>query len=50
MQIPYMKVAIYALTFLGYCYSGFGSGILITLRDAIVSAEIVFGKKLSNLA
>jgi len=49
MQIPYMKVAVYALTFMGYCYSGFGSGILTNLRDAILSAEIVFGDVLKNL-
>lgn len=48
MQIPYMKVAIYALTFLGYCYSGFGSNVLQTLRDAIISAEVVFGDVFKN--
>lgn len=44
MQIPYMKVAIYVLTFLGYCYSGAGSGLLTTLRDSIIAAEAVFGE------
>lgn len=44
MHIPYMKVAIYVLTFVGYCYSGMGSGLLLTLRDSIVAAEVVFGE------
>lgn len=44
MQVPYMKVAIYVLTFLGYCYSGVGSGMLTTLRDSIIAAEAVFGE------
>uniref|UniRef100_A0A336M9P2 CSON014068 protein n=1 Tax=Culicoides sonorensis TaxID=179676 RepID=A0A336M9P2_CULSO len=49
MQFPYMKVAIYVLTFAGYCYSGFGSGMLTTLRDSIIAAEAVFGDCFHNL-
>lgn len=43
MSIPYMRVAIYALTFLTYAYSGYGSNIISSLRDAIIGAEAVFG-------
>lgn len=43
MHIPYMRVAIYALTFLTYAYSGYGSNIISSLRDAIIAAEAVFG-------
>lgn len=43
MPIPYMRVAIYVLTFLTYAYSGYGSGIISSLRDAIIGAEAVFG-------
>lgn len=48
MDIPYGKVLIYALTFLGYAYSGYGSGLLANLRDAVVAAESVFGDVLKN--
>lgn len=44
MHIPYMKVAIYVLTFLGYCFTGHGSTLLMTLRDSIIAAEAVFGE------
>lgn len=43
MQVPYMRVAIYGLTFLTYAYSGYGSNIISSLRDAIIAAEAVFG-------
>lgn len=43
MNIPYMRVAIYVLTFLTYAYSGYGSNIISSLRDAIIAAEGVFG-------
>lgn len=43
MHIPYMRVAIYALTFLTYAYSGYGSNVISSLRDAIIAAEAVFG-------
>lgn len=43
MEIPKMKVLVYALTFLGYAWSGYGSSILTNLKDAVLSAEHVFG-------
>lgn len=49
MQIPYMKVAIYALTFLTYAYSGYGSNVISSLRDAIIAAEAIFGDVFKNL-
>ncbi|KAF2901628.1 hypothetical protein ILUMI_04553 [Ignelater luminosus] len=48
MVIPYGKVLIYALTFLGYAYSGYGSGLLANLRDAVIAAESVFGDVMKN--
>jgi secretory phospholipase A2 len=44
-----MKVAIYGLTFLSYLYTGYGSGIVTNLRDAIIAAEAVFGDVLKNV-
>ena len=44
-----MKVAIYALTFLTYAYSGYGSGMITSLRDAIIAAEAIFGDVFKNL-
>lgn len=49
MQIPYMKILVYILTFVGYCYSGYGSSILSSLRDAVLSSEIIFGDVFKNL-
>lgn len=49
MDIPYGKVVIYILTFLGYIYSGYGSGLLSNLRDAVLTAENVFGDVLGNI-
>lgn len=49
MNISYGKIAIYVLTFLGYIYSGYGSGLLGNLRDAILSAESVFGDVIQNV-
>lgn len=49
MQVPYMKVAIYALTFLTYAYSGYGSNMISSLRDAIIAAEAIFGDVFKNL-
>jgi secretory phospholipase A2 len=43
MEIPYGKLAIYILTFIGYIYSGYGSGLLDNLREAVLTAEHVFG-------
>lgn len=43
-----MKIVVYILTFVGYCYSGYGSSILSSLRDAVVGAEIVFGDVFKN--
>lgn len=48
MDIPYGKIAIYLLTFIGYIYSGYGSGIITNLRDAVLSAETIFGDVLKN--
>ena len=50
MEIPYAKVLIYILTFLVYSYSGYGSGLLSNLRDAVIAAEDVFGDVLKNVA
>lgn len=49
MDIPYGKIAIYLLTFLGYIYSGFGSGLIYNLRDAVLAAETVFGDVMKNV-
>lgn len=49
MQISYMKIAIYALTFLTYAYSGYGSSTIAHLRDAIIAAEAIFGDVFKNL-
>lgn len=43
-----MKIAIYILTFIGYVYSGYGSGVLSGFRDAILTAETVFGDVFKN--
>ena len=48
MHLPYMKVAIYALTFLTYAYSGYGSHMISSVRDAIIAAEAVFGDVFGN--
>lgn len=44
-----MKIAIYVLTFLTYAYSGYGSHMITTLRDAIIAAEAIFGDVFGNL-
>lgn len=49
MNIPYMKVLVYILTFVGYCYSGYGSSIITSLRDAVLSAEVLFGDVFKNV-
>ena len=49
MDIPFGKVLIYALTFIGYIYSGYGSGLLTNLRDAVISAETIFGDVMKNV-
>lgn len=49
MNIPYGKVAVYLLTFLGYIYAGYGSGLLNNFRDAILTAETVFGDVFKNV-
>lgn len=49
MDIPKVKILVYILTFLGYAWSGYGSGIIVNLRDAILSAENFFGDFLGNL-
>ncbi|XP_055856506.1 group XIIA secretory phospholipase A2 [Episyrphus balteatus] len=49
MQFSYMKLAIYALTFLTYAYSGYGSSTIASLRDAIIAAEAIFGDVFHNV-
>nr|CAD7259161.1 unnamed protein product [Timema shepardi] len=49
MEIPKMKVFIYILTFLGYAWSGYGSGIINNLKDAVLAAEHVFKDVLDNV-
>lgn len=49
MRFPYMKIAIYFLTFLTYAYSGYGSNVISSLRDAIIAAEAVFGDVFKNV-
>lgn len=48
MEIPYKKLFIYALTFIAYAYTGFGSSMLRNLKDAVLSAESVFGDVFRN--
>lgn len=48
MHMPYMRVAIYALTFMTYAYTGYGSNVISSLRDAIIAAEAVFGDVFKN--
>lgn len=50
MEIHFWKILIYVLTFAAYAYSGFGSSILTNLRDAVVSAQTIFGDVLNNIA
>jgi secretory phospholipase A2 len=38
----YRKFFIYGLTFLAYAWSGYGSGLLGNLRDAVLSTESIF--------
>lgn len=49
MDIPYRKIFIYILTFVAYAYSGVGSNILRNLKDAVLSAESVFGDMFRNV-
>lgn len=49
MNIPYGKLLIYTLTFIGYAYSGYGAGLLSNLKDAVLAAENVFGSVLKNV-
>ncbi|XP_059619235.1 group XIIB secretory phospholipase A2-like protein [Phlebotomus argentipes] len=49
MHVSYMRIAIYVLTFVTYVYSGYGSNVISTLRDAIIAAEAVFGDVFKNL-
>lgn len=48
MHMPYMRVAIYALTFITYAYTGYGSNVIASFRDAIIAAEAVFGDVFKN--
>lgn len=49
MEIPYRKIFIYVLTFVAYAYTGVGSNMLRNLKDAVLSAESVFGDMLRNV-
>ncbi|XP_022920600.2 group XIIA secretory phospholipase A2 [Onthophagus taurus] len=49
MQLDFWKTLVYVLTFITYVYSGFGAGILGNIRDAVVSAQNVFGDTFSNI-
>lgn len=49
MDIPYRKILIYVLTFVAYAYTGVGSNILRNLKDAVLSAESVFGDMFRNV-
>ncbi|XP_057655670.1 group XIIA secretory phospholipase A2 [Diorhabda carinulata] len=49
MDVPYGKLLVYFLTFLGYIYSGYGSGFLSNLREAVITAETVFGEVFKNV-
>lgn len=48
MEIPYRKIFIYILTFAAYAYTGIGSTMLKNLKDAVLSAESVFGDWFQN--
>lgn len=48
MEIPYRKIFIYVLTFAAYAYTGIGSTMLRNLKDAVLSAESVFGDMFRN--
>lgn len=48
MEVPYGKITIYLLTFIAYAYSGYGSGVLGNLRDAVITAQSIFGDLLQN--
>ncbi|XP_015586001.1 group XIIA secretory phospholipase A2 [Cephus cinctus] len=45
----YRKFLIYGLTFLGYAWSGYGAGLLVNLRDAVLTAETIFGDLFQNV-
>lgn len=47
-DFPKMKIVLYGLTFLGYAYSGYGADVISHLRDAVLTAETVFGDFLDN--
>lgn len=49
MEIPYKKIFIYVLTFTAYAYTGIGSSMLRNLKDAVLSAESVFGDMFRNV-
>lgn len=49
MNIPYGKIIIYVLTFVGYAYTGYGAGLLSNLKNAVIAAENVFGDVMKNV-
>ncbi|XP_034246380.1 group XIIA secretory phospholipase A2 isoform X2 [Thrips palmi] len=48
LDFPKMKIVLYGLTFLGYAYSGYGADVISHLRDAVLTAETVFGDFVDN--
>lgn len=44
-----MRIAIYSLTFLTYAYSGYGSNVIATLRDALIATEAIFEDVFKNM-
>ncbi|XP_011301579.1 group XIIA secretory phospholipase A2 [Fopius arisanus] len=46
--LRYRKFFVYILTFMAYAWSGYGTGLLGNLRDAVLAAETVFGDFFQN--
>ncbi|XP_012252841.2 group XIIA secretory phospholipase A2 [Athalia rosae] len=44
----YRKILVYAVTFLAYAWSGYGADLLGNIRDAVLSAESIFGDFFQN--
>ncbi|XP_065160397.1 group XIIA secretory phospholipase A2 [Atheta coriaria] len=49
MELPWAKIFVYVLTVLGYVYSGWGSGLLNNIREAVISADSLFGGLFNNI-
>lgn len=48
MEINKGKILVYVLTFAAYTWTGYGSGILGHLKDAVITAEGFFGEFLEK--